>query len=462
VSRVFEPHPYQHEAIQHLYSTPRAALWMPMGGGKTVSTLTALNDLSLVEDVFPVLVLAPLRVAKTTWPEEVAKWDHLAHLRVSVVTGSAKERQSAICSPADIYACNYDNLQWLVEELGDAWPFKTVIADEFTRLKSFRIRQGSKRAGALGKVAHTKVRRFIGLTGTPSPNGLQDLWGQTWFLDQGQRLGRTYSAFADRWFSKGYDGYSLKPLPTAQADIEARLKDICLTVNALPVDEPVHNQIRVDLPPAARKLYRDMEKEMFLEIEEQGVEALNAAAKTLKCLQLANGAVYTDDQGSWSGVHDAKLEALDSVLEEAAGAPVLVAYHFKSDLQRLLKAFPKARVLDKDPKTIAQWNRGEIPLLLAHPASAGHGLNLADGGNILVFFSLNWNLEEHMQIIERIGPLRQKQAGHNRPVFVHYIMARQTVDSMVLERLRSKKTVQEVLVEAMKRKQGVAQERKSE
>lgn len=452
MTRAFVPHAYQHEAIQHLYSTPRAALWMPMGGGKTVSTLTALVDLSFVEDVFPALVLAPLRVAKTTWPDEIAKWEHLAHLRVSVVTGSAQERQSAIRSQADIYTCNYDNLQWLVEELGDAWPFKTVIADEFTRLKSFRIRQGSKRAGALGKVAHTKVQRFIGLTGTPSPNGLQDLWGQTWFLDQGKRLGRTYSAFADRWFSKGYDGYSLKPLPTAQADIEERLKDICLTVNALPVDEPVLNHIRVDLPPAARKLYRDMEKEMFAQIEEHGVEALNAAARTLKCLQLANGAIYTDEHGSWTGVHDAKLEALESVIEEAAGAPVLVAYHFKSDLQRLRKAFPKARVLDKDPETIAQWNRGEIPLLLAHPASAGHGLNLADGGNILVFFSLNWNLEEHMQIIERIGPLRQKQAGHNRPVFVHYIMARQTVDSMVLERLQSKKTVQEVLVEAMKRK----------
>ena len=451
-ARTFLPHPYQNEAIQHLYTTPRAALWMPMGGGKTVSTLTALVNLSLVEDVFPVLVLAPLRVARTTWPEEVAKWEHLAHLRVSVVTGSAKERLSAIRSKADIYACNYDNLVWLVEELGEDWPFKTVVADELTRLKSFRIRQGSKRAGALGKVAFTKVSRFIGLTGTPSPNGLADLWGQTWFLDQGARLGRTYSAFSDRWFQKGYDGYSLKPLPTAQPEIEGRLKDICLTVNALPVDEPIHNQIRVDLPPAARRTYRDMEKEMFAQIDEHGVEALNAAAKTMKCLQLANGAIYTDDQGSWTGVHDAKLEALESVLEEAGGAPVLVAYHFKSDLQRLRKAFPKARVLDKDPATIAQWNRGEIPLLLAHPASAGHGLNLADGGNILVFFSLNWNLEEHMQIIERIGPMRQKQAGYDRPVFVHYIMARQTVDSMVLERLQSKKSVQEILIEAMKRK----------
>jgi hypothetical protein len=441
-------------------------------------------------------------------------------------------------------------------------------------------------------------------------------------------------------------------LTTAQPEIEARLKDICLTVDALPVDEPIHNQIRVDLPPAARRIYHDMEKEMFAQIDQHGVEALNAAARTMKCLQLANGAIYTDDLGSWSAVHDAKLEALESVLEEAGGAPVLVAYHFKSDLQRLRKALPKGRVLDKDPATIAQWNRGEIQLLFAHPAclhpqtevltefrgwvrivdvartdrvfdgvefvshngcsfsgvktvidlfgvtmtpdhklliggvwteakavrdpesarrealyayagddaylqaklpmgfkhgatgeqdeqpgnplsrpryafsgvlpgngrqqgrgnpsskqrddggrgasrlpqidvpkepqssevydlvdcgprsrfvvrnaagevfvshnSAGHGLNLADGGNILVFFSLNWNLEEHMQIIERIGPMRQKQAGYKRPVHVHYIMARQTVDSMVLERLQSKKSVQEILVEAMKRKQAVA------
>ena len=451
MTRDFVAHDYQKAAIRHLHTTRRAALWMPMGGGKTVTTLTALNALDLVEDVFPLLVLAPLRVARTTWPEEVAKWTHLRHLRVSVVTGSAKARSAALEAPADIYTINYDNLQWLISELALAWPFRTVIADEFTRLKSFRLRQGSKRARALGSVAHTKVSRFIGLTGTPSPNGLSDLWGQTWFLDQGLRLGRTYSAFSDRWFAKGYDGYSLKPLPTAQPEIEGRLKDICLTVDALPVDEPIQNPIFVDLPPAARQIYSDMEKEMFAQIKEHGVEALNAAAKTMKCLQLANGAIYTDDKGSWSGVHDAKLEALESVIEEAGGAPVLVAYHFKSDLARLQKAFPKGRVLDKDPATIARWNRGEIQLLFAHPASAGHGLNLADGGNILVFFSLNWNLEEHMQIIERIGPLRQKQAGYTRPVFVHYIMARDTVDDLILERLRSKKSVQEILLEAMKR-----------
>ena len=448
----FTPHSYQRPAMQWLYEKPRCALWMPMGGGKTVTTLTSLDNLSMVEDVYPVLVLAPLRVAKTTWPDEIGKWEHLKHLRVSPIIGNAKERQAALDVDADIYTMNYDNLVWLQTALGTNWPFKTVVADEFTRLKSFRLRQGSKRAAALARVAHTKVSRFIGLTGTPNPNGLQDLWGQTWFLDGGERLGKTFSAFSDRWFAKGWDGYSLKPLASAQKEIEDRLRDVCLTVEGLPVHEPVRNYISVDLPAKARRAYDSMENDMFAELEESGIEAFNAAAKTIKCLQLANGAVYTDHAGNWEEVHDAKLDALDSVIEEANGAPVLVAYHFKSDLARLQRRYPKGRVLDAKSDTIRDWNAGRVPLLFAHPASAGHGLNLAEGGNILVFFSLNWNLEEHLQIIERIGPMRQAQAGLKRPVFVHYIMARNTVDNMVLGRLQSKKSVQEILLEALKRK----------
>lgn len=446
----FKPHEYQREAMEWLYDHPRTALWMPMGGGKTVSSLTALDALDLVDGVYPVLVLAPKRVAITTWPDEVAKWAHLKHLRISVINGTPKQRQAALNNPADIYTMAYDNLSWLCETLGDDWPFVTVVADELTRLKSFRIRQGSKRAGALGKVAHTKVKRFIGLTGTPGANGLKDLWGQTWFLDKGERLGRTFSAFEQRWFRKGYDGFSLQPQPHAQGEMQDLLQDICLTVTGLPVDEPIRNPIYVSLPPAARKLYDDMEEEMFAQIGLEGVEAANAAVRTQKCLQIANGAIYTDDEGHWEAVHDAKIEALESVIEEANGAPVLVAYNFKHDLVRLRHSFPKARVLDADPNTIRQWNAGEIPILFAHPASAGHGLNLADGGNILAFFGLNWSLEEHMQIIERVGPMRQKQAGFDRPVFVHYIMARNTVDDMVFERLQSKKTVQQILLDAMK------------
>jgi SNF2 family DNA or RNA helicase len=423
-----------------------------MGGGKTVTTLTALDELSLVEEVYPALVLAPLRVARSTWPQEPERWSHLQHLKVSVVTGTPKQRERALAQKAHIYATNFDNLTWLRQTLGDDWPFKTVIADEFTRLKSFRLRQGGSRARALGQVAHTHVSRFIGLTGTPAPNGVKDLWGQIWFLDQGERLGKTFSAFEMRWFRKGYDGYSLVPYEHSQKEIEDKLRDICLTVQALQVDEPISSPIYVDLPPAARKVYNDMEREMFAVLNEEGVEAANAAVRTQKCLQLANGALYTDDEGSWEAVHDAKLDALESIIEEANGASVLVAYNFKHDLERLRRRFPKGRVLDADPDTIKQWNAGRISLLFAHPASAGHGLNLADGGNILAFFGVNWNLEEHMQIIERIGPMRQKQAGYDRPVYVYPILARDTVDDMVMERLSGKKTIQEVLLEALKRR----------
>lgn len=221
------------------------------------------------------------------------------------------------------------------------------------------------------------------------------------------------------------------------------------------IKEPIHNVIRVDMPPKARQQYREMEKEMFLELNGEGIEAPNAAAKTVKCLQIASGAVYTDDAGSWSELHDAKLQALDSILTEAAGAPVLVAYHWKHDLERLRKAFPKGRHLDQHPQTLRDWNAGKIPVLFAHPASAGHGLNMQDGGNILVFFSHWWDLEQYQQIIERIGPTRQIQAGHDRPVFIHHIIATGTMDEMVMERRNSKRTVQDILLDAMK-KRGIA------
>ena len=423
-----------------------------MGGGKTVSTLTALDTLSLVEEVLPALVLAPLRVARSTWPEEVKKWPHLAHLRVSVITGTPKQRERALAAEADIYCTNYDNLVWLRDTLGDGWPFKTIIADEATRLKSFRIRQGSKRAAALGKVAHTHVSRFVNLTGTPAPNGVKDLWGQTWFLDKGERLGRTFSAFEQRWFYKGYDGFSLQPYDHTQAEVQDRLRDICLTVKGLDVDEPIVAPQWVDLPPAARGLYATMEKDFYAELESGEVEAANAAVKTQKLLQLANGAIYVDDEHNWEAVHSAKLEALDSVIEEANGASVLVAYHFKHDLQRLRDRYPKARVLDADPNTIKDWNAGRVQLLFAHPASAGHGLNLAEGGNILAFYGVNWNLEEYLQIIERVGPMRQKQAGLDRPCLIYPILARGTMDEVVVERLTSKRSVQDILLEALKRK----------
>jgi SNF2 family DNA or RNA helicase len=446
----FTPHDDQWEAMDHIFANPRCALWMRMGGGKTVSTLTALESLSTIRQVYPALVVAPKRVARSTWPEELAKWSHLNHLRVSVVMGTAKEREAALRIPADIYTTNYDNLDWLVSHLGAAWPFVTVVADELTRLKSFRTRQGGKRAGALGKVAHTRVERFIGLTGTPAPNGLKDLWGQTWFLDKGERLGSSYSAFEQRWFRKGFDGFSIEAFPHSQAEIESKLADICLTVQGAAVDETVVSPVYVDLDRKSRELYRSMEKLFFAELAEIGVEAHNAAVRANKLRQIASG-ILIDEDSNWHAVHGLKLEALESIVEEANGMPVLVQYDFIADKERILKHFKQARFLDDDPKTIKRWNAGGIGMLLAHGASAGHGLNLQDGGNILARFGFDWNLEYYMQILERIGPMRQKQSGYDRPVYDYPILARGTIDEVVFERHATKRSVQELLLAAMER-----------
>jgi len=451
--------PYQQLIIDHILDKERCNAFVPMGLGKTISTLKALENLALIDES-PTLVLAPLRVAQSTWPDEVKKWD--LDLPITPVVGTAEQRAQALREDSAIFTINYENLPWLIDWYKynpRPWPFKTIVADEVTKLKGFRTRQGGKRAKALAEVAHKKVDRWIGLTGTPAPNGLKDLWGPMWFVDGGQRLGKSFTAFSDRWFRKSYDGFGLDPMEHAQREIQSTISDVCLSLDAkdyFDLSEPIVNKIVVDLPHKARQQYKDMEKKMFLELEGHlgptSVEALNAASKTQKCLQLANGAIYTDESRNWSEVHDAKIQALEDIIEEAGGAPILVAYHFKHDLARLRSAIPRGRVLDSDPETIRQWNAGKIPVLFAHPASAGHGLNLQDGGNIIAFFSVNWNLEEHQQIIERIGPTRQKQAGHDRPVFIHYILANDTVDFDVLERLESKASVQEILMKAMKRR----------
>jgi SNF2 family DNA or RNA helicase len=444
-------HDYQREGVQLIQQHRRLALWMPMGGGKTVVTLTALSDLSLTDDVYPILALAPKRVAVETWPAIPKEWKHLRHLRIVYVGGTARERVAALKVPADVYTMSYDNLPWLRTHLGEGWPFKTVVADEASRLSGFRLRQGSKRARALGQVAHTWCSRFIELTGTPSANGLQKLWGQAWFVDKGARLGATFSAFEQRWFRKGYDGYSLVPYDHAQAEITEKLSDVCFTIRGLSVDEPVVSPVYVTLPAKARETYAAMERDFFAELASGEIEAGNAAAKTQKLLQLCSGAVY-DEEGDWHEVHDAKLDALESIVEEANGANVLVAYNFRHDIARVKKRFPKARVLAEDDKAVKDWNDGKISMLLAHPASAGHGLSLQHGGNILAFFGVNWNLEEHQQIIERIGPMRQKQSGYDRPCLVYPILARDTVDDVVMERLKTKATVQELLLKAMEKR----------
>jgi len=461
----FTPRAYQGIGLAHLANVERGALFAGMGTGKTVTTLTFLDHLhNVAGEDRPTLVLAPLRVATTTWPEEARKWQHLSGLEVVPMVGGKDERERALKRDAPVYVTNYDNLLWLrmrCEETGLAWPFATVVADESTRLKNFRLRQGGVRAQALGKVAHTGVKRWINLTGTPASNGLEDLWGQTWFLDAGQRLGRTFSAFQNRWFRPVKQGqfHQWRPAEYAQAEIQERLADICLTIDPkdwFDLKDPIVNVIEVDMPASARSKYRELERELFTMIEANEVEVTNAAAKSIKLLQLANGAVYLDPArygpDVWIEVHDAKIEALASVVEEAMGAPILVAYHFKSDLARLQRAFPEGRHLDADPQTIVDWNAGRVPLLFAHPASAGHGLNLQDGGNIICYFGQWWDLEQHDQILERIGPVRQLQAGHERPVFVHYIVARGTIDELVMARRESKREVQDLLLDYLKGK----------
>lgn len=462
--RAYNPRPYADLAMEHFRNVPRCALWAGMGLGKTVITLTHLDIRHNVwgEDR-PTLVLAPLRVARSTWPDEARKWDHLSRLGLASITGTPVERATALKRDVPVKTINYDNLVWLVDQYGKpgkTWPFKLLVPDEASRLKGFRLRQGGKRAQALARVAHTLVEEVIELTGTPASNGLIDLWGQMWFLDAGQRLGRTFGAFMERYFAfkKQHGSQFSKPIVLPHSDelIHEKLADICLTIDPkdwFDLAEPIVNVIEVDMPPSARKLYRELEREMFMRLDTgEEIEAMSAAALTMKCLQMANGAVYTDDKGTWRETHDEKLSALESIIEEAAGAPVMVAYHFKSDLARLVAAFPQGRQLDTDPRTIDAWNNGEIRLLFAHPASAGHGLNLQDGGNILVFLSHWWDLEQHDQILERIGPVRQMQAGHDRPVFIHYIVARGTIDELVVARRESKRAVQDLLLDYMKGK----------
>lgn len=458
----WRPRPYQLAIVEFIQAHPRCAIWAGMGMGKTSAALTALRAVAPKMRA-PALILAPLRVAQHTWATEPQKWRHTHAMRVLPVIGSAAQRVAILAQPASAYAINYENIPWLIKHCGDSWPFDAIIADESTRLKGLRSRQGSKRAAALAKVAH-RSQFFVELTGTPSPNGLQDLWGQAWFLDKGARLGKSFSAFAARWFQSipmgGHPAArELRPLPHAQREIQKALADITLTVlpeHYFKLEEPIVNIVRAPMPRDAQAIYRDVQRELFAQIEGGEIEAVNAAARTTKCLQIASGAVYLDtgentDAREWRVLHDAKLDALESIVEETAGAPLLVRYHWQHSAQRIMQRFPRAKMLDKRQETIDAWNAGKIPMLLAHAGSAGHGLNLQDGGRHYVAFDAWWDLEQHQQITERIGPVRQLQSGHLRSVFHYHIVADGTLDEAVLERLQSKRTIQEALLNAMRK-----------
>lgn len=456
----FVPRKYQSIIIDRIVTQARTAIFAGMGMGKTSSTLFAIDYLQTVEGMGPVLILAPLRVAASTWPQEAHKWANLT-LDVLPIVGDAKARLRAIQTPSRAYSMNYENIPWLIETLAGKWPFAMIVADESTRLKSFRLGGKTVRARALAQVAF-RSKRFVELTGTPAPNGLLDLYGQMYFLDRGERLGRSFGAYTGRFFRPVKVGRSpfavrYEPMEWAQDAIQEKLADISLSLDAadyFPIEKPICTQIPVELPPEARAAYDKMQREFYVELEGKEITAINAASLSTKCLQAASGVMY-HDAGTvcavpWVELHDAKIEALKSIIEEANGAPVLVAYHWKADAARILRAIPGAKLLDTNKDTIKKWNAGKIPVLLAHPASAGHGLNLQDGGNILVFFSLWWNLEYYQQIIERIGPTRQLQAGHPRPVFIYHIIAQNTLDETVLARMETKREVQDLLLERMK------------
>lgn len=467
----YTPRPYQGPITNHIIDAPRCAIWAGMGLGKGVATLTALDMLIVAGEDHPTLVLGPIRVARDVWPAEARKWQHLRQIHVLPIIGSEKERRISLKFDASVHTCNYENLEWLVDYWGERWPYRNVVSDESTKLKGYRGSfqtskngktflkgGGGVRTRALARVAHHKVKRFIELTGTPSPNGLQDLWAQMWFLDAGERLGRTHTSFVQRWFRTGFDGYGLEPLPLAQEQIHDKLRDVVISINEkdyFDLKEPVVNNVYVTLPHKARQHYKQMEDEMFASIEGHDIEAFNAAARTQKCLQFANGAAYVghaDDPGArkWVTVHDEKLDALDSIVSEAGGMPMMVSYEFKSDRERILKAFPKA-VDISTAEGEQKFRSGRAPLGLAHPASMGHGVEgLQDVTNIITHFGHNWNLELYDQINGRIGPVRQFQSGHERAVRHNHIIARGTVDELVMARRESKRSVQDILKEALK------------
>lgn len=439
-------HPYQETGVAWLRERPEAALLLDMGLGKTLITLTALVDLmALGEDIGRVLIIAPLMTAKHVWPAEIAKWDHTAHLRCSLVVGSAAKREAALDQDADIYVINRENVQWLVDLYGNDWSFATVVIDE---LSGFKNRQ-SKRWRALRSI-RSKIARLWGLTGTPAPNGLMDLWAQMNLIDRGQRLGRFIGGYRERYFDPGRRSghvifnWTLKP--GAEDAIFRKIGDVALSMRSKDVlDLParVSNVVEIELPDL--EAYRRFERDQVARFAEQEITAASAAALTTKLLQWTGGAVY-DDEGKPCVVHEAKIDALRAILDEAQGQPVLVFYAYRSELERLCDAFPKARVLDARAEGLVEaWNAGDVPLLLAHPQQAGHGLNLQAGGHIIVWYGLTWSLEAYMQANARLD-----RQGQTETVSIHHLVATGTVDERVLDVLGGKRTLQDTMMDSLK------------
>lgn len=444
----YKPHNYQQFATDFILNQSICCLMLDMGLGKTVITLTALWQLALDSfDVSRVLVIAPKRVAEDTWPKELAKWEHLTGLTSSLVLGSAVERKAALQRKAFLYIINRENVAWLVKN--HYWDFDMVVIDELSSFKSNK----AERFKAMKKV-RPMVTRIVGLTGTPAPNTLLDLWSQMYLMDMGQRLGRFIGGFRDRFFLPDKRNreiiYSYKPREGAEDAIYALISDICISMKAadyLDMPERIDNRIEVSMSPKERKLYDDFQKDMVLSIGDEELDAVNAAALSNKLLQMANGAVYGEDK-KIIPIHDRKLDALEDLVEAANGKPLLVAYWYKHDLQRIKARFKNARCIDT-AKDIDDWNAGKIPLALIHPASAGHGLNLQDGGCTIVWFGLTWSLELYQQLNARLW-----RQGQKHTVVIHHIVTKGTHDEDVMWALENKDTRQSALIEAVRARIG--------
>lgn len=456
---IYNPHNYQQHATEHVIDNPACGLFLDMGLGKTVSTLTALNRLMFDDlDIQKVLVVAPKKVAEDTWLAEIQKWDHLKHLKISVVLGTERQRIEALKRKADICVVNRENIAWLVSFYGGAFPFDCLVIDELSSFKSAK----SVRFKAL-RTVRPKIKRVIGLTGTPAPNGLLDLWPQLYLLDQGERLGKSLTGYRERYFTPGkrnghiiYD-YNLKQGEKTdilgpdiyEKEIYEKIGDICISMKAadyLELPTRIDRLKEVHLPPAVMERYFEFEKSLILSMgDADDISVLNAAGLTNKLKQFANGAVY-DSEKNWHEVHTEKLEALAEDMESANGQPVLVFYQYQHDLERIMKFFKSYKpVLLKGSEHIKQWNNKEIPMLITHAASAGHGLNLQYGGNLIEWFGVDWALELYLQAVARLD-----RQGQTKPVINSRIIAKGTIDEDVLSALVDKTEVQDAVMNAVK------------
>lgn len=442
----YQPHEYQQYATDFIIKNPTAAVFLEMGLGKSVITLTAILELCLERfEVGRVLVIAPLRVARDTWPTEIQKWDHLKDLTYSVAVGTARERRAALRQKTFVHIINRENVQWLIEDSGIPWQYDMVVIDELSSFKSHQ----SKRFKSLMK-AHPGVKRMVGLTGTPSSNGLMDLWAEFRVLDMGKRLGRFIAHYREQFFEpdrrNGMQVFSYKPRDGAEREIYRRIGDITISMRSadyLKMPECVMNTVPVRLDSQEFEIYEAMESKMVTELDGVEIDAVNAAALTGKLCQLANGAIYTPD-GNTVFFHERKLDALEDLIEGANGKPVLVAYWYKHDLVRIQERF-KVREL-KTSKDIADWNAGKIPVAAIHPASAGHGLNLQAGGSTLIWFGLTWSLELYQQTNARLW----RQGQQAETVVIHHIITKGTVDEDVMRSLSEKDRSQAALMRAVR------------